>query len=114
MELISDISSFTNPFDNPISNQIDSISKNIMKPSINNNNFNDINDINDINIAKHFELDKIKEENLQKYNDIKINIELLDEVINELETKSLQILESIKYIENIYQESIKLYKNITR
>jgi hypothetical protein len=103
MELISDISSYTNPFDNPISNQLESISKNITKPSINN-----------INIEKHFELDKIKEENLQKYNDLKSNIDLLNEVINELETKSYQILESIKYTENLYKESNKLYTNITR
>jgi hypothetical protein len=101
MELISIISSFTNPCDNSISNQLDSISKNI----INTDSFN---------IEKHFELDKIKEENFQKYNDLKSNIELLDEVINELENKSLEILESIKYIENINQETIKLYKNITR
>ena len=99
MELISDISSYTNPFDNPISNQLESI----LKPSINN-----------INIEKHFELDKIKEENLQKYNDLKSNINLLNEVINELETKSYKILESIKYTENLYKESIKLYTNITR
>ena len=70
--------------------------------------------INNINIEKHFELDKIKEENLQKYNDLKSNIDLLNEVINELETKSNQILESIKYSENLYKESIKLYTNITR
>ena len=103
MELISDISLYTNPFDNPISNQIESVSKNITKASI-----------NDINIEKHFELDKIKEENLQKYTDLKSNIDLLNEVINELETKSNQILESIKYTENLYKESIKLYTNITR
>lgn len=105
MELISVISSFTNPYDNSISNQLDSISKNIINNDKNSDNFN---------IEKHFELDKIKEENFQKYNDLKSNVELLDEVINELENKSLEILESIKYIENINQETIKLYKNITR
>ena len=106
MELISDISSYTNPFDNPKSNQIESISKNIKKTPINN--------LNDMNIGKHFELDKIKKENLEKYNDLKSNIDLLNEVINELETKSNKILESIKYTENLYKESIKLYTNITR
>lgn len=107
MELISNISSYTNPSAEPINylinNQKELITKNIIK-----------NHLNEQDIEKHFELDKIKQENIEKYNDIKSNIILLDEVIDELETKSNKILESIKNIENIYNESIKLYTNITR
>ena len=99
MELISDVSSFVNSSINQSINQ-----------SIKQNN----NNLENNNIEKQFELDKIKEENLQKYNDIKSNAELLYEVINELEIKSQQIQESIKYIENIHRESLTLFKNITR
>ena len=111
MELISDISSFNNPINNPISNTIDSISKNINKNIVSNNIKNNI---NTYEFIKQFELDKIIEENLKKYNDIHASVDLLEEVISELEKKSVQILDSINYIENINKESIKLFTYITR
>jgi hypothetical protein len=107
MELISDITSYSNPFDNPISNTIDSIEKNISKNIIDSN-------IRTDDFVKQFELDKIISENQKKYNDIKSNIDLLEEVIVELEKKSSHIIDSIKYIENIHKESIQLFTYITK
>ena len=103
MELISDISSFNNPFENSTNNTINSVSKNIIK-----------NDIKTDEFIKQFELDKIIEENLKKYNDIKSNVEMIEEIITELEKKSLKILQSIKYLEDINKESIQLFTHITR
>jgi hypothetical protein len=103
MELISDITSYTNPFNNPLSNTIDTIEKNIINSSIKTDDF-----------IKQFELDKIITENQKKYNDIKSNIDLLEEVILELEKKASYIIESIKYVENIHKESIQLFTYITK
>jgi hypothetical protein len=109
MELISDITTypFDNLFDNPISNTIDTIEKSVAKNMI------DLH-IKTDDFIKQFELDKIIIENKKKHDDIKSNIDLLEEVIIELEKKASYILDSIKYIENIHKESIQLFTHITR
>ena len=107
MDLISEISSFNNPFDNTITNTIDSINKNLSKNNIDSN-------IKTNDFVKQFELDKIKDDNMKKYNDIKINLDLLQEVIDELEKKSTYILESINYVQNIHKESLRLFTQISR
>ena len=104
MELIYEFTPFNNPFDNILDNQINIISNNLSHNIFDSKSSNN----------KYTELNNLNQENIKKYNDFKNNIELLEEVIIELEKKSTQILESIKYIENINKDSIRLFTTITR
>jgi predicted nuclease with TOPRIM domain len=65
-------------------------------------------------VTDNQQLYKMLEENKIKYDELRNNINTLDEIIQELENKSSKILKEITYLEKIYNDSLILFVNITK
>lgn len=59
-------------------------------------------------------LNNLKKENKKKYDEMVDNIFMLEEIIEELETKTNKILNDINYLEKIYNDSLSLFIDITK
>ena len=59
-------------------------------------------------------LNKLKEENKKKYDELTNNIFMLEEIIEELENKTNKILNDINYLEKIFNNSLNLFIDITK
>lgn len=59
-------------------------------------------------------LNKLKEDNKKKYDELTNNIVMLEEIIEELENKINKILNDINYLEKIFNDSLNLFIDITK
>ena len=82
---------------------------NINSLNINTSNINTSNSENYIN-----ELYKLKKENQEIYNELKDNIKVLEEIIEETEMRLNKTRNHIDYLETTYDNTMKLFIDITR
>ncbi len=59
-------------------------------------------------------LNKVKDDNLIEFLQLKDNINIVNEIICELQEKENKIEEEIKYLEDMQQNIIQLFSEITR
>ncbi len=59
-------------------------------------------------------LNKVKDDNLIEFLQLKDNINIVNEIICELQEKEKKIEEEIKYLEDMQQNIIQLFSEITR
>jgi hypothetical protein len=60
------------------------------------------------------ELYKLKKENQEKYNNLKDNIKVLEEIIEDTEMRLNKTRNHIDYLETTYDNTMKLFIDITR
>jgi hypothetical protein len=59
-------------------------------------------------------LNKVKDDNLIEYLQLKDNMNIVDEIICELQEKEKRIEEELKYLDETQQSIIQLYSEMTR
>jgi hypothetical protein len=59
-------------------------------------------------------LNKIKDDNLEEYLQLKDNINIVDEIICELKEKQKKIEDELKYLNETQENIIQLFSEITR
>ncbi len=65
-------------------------------------------------IDYNYELHEIKENNYKEYEQLKENLNLVNEIIIELEEKANKIEKELNYIEQVHDISIKLFAELSQ